>query len=242
MFTLPLEPEQLYRGITWCIPIWNVKELGPVKLRWYVNNLATWNGTTRKVNSSLSTTETQALSLTSKCTLSKCIYFTLASGLKIFRPDSSSSFLISCYPSLTGLRTGFNIVILFTTTISGPCTLLDAVQKLFALWEESAGSVHLHAWICVYEPGRGQGDSKLAKYGSRGSGFLAELIIENGEFHLQVSDWIWSSLSLSALYDYLVDRSWDLGLPPKILLFSKCSPSLLVAHFHMLFFLGLPSP
>lgn len=50
------------------------------------------------------------------------------------------------------------------------------------------GSVHLHAYICVYEPDRVEGDSKLAKYGSRGSKFLAELIMENGEFHLQVSD------------------------------------------------------
>ena len=57
------------------------------------------------------------------------MYFTTAGGLKIFSSDSSSSLLISFYPSLTELRTGFNIVILFTTTISGPCTLLDAVQK-----------------------------------------------------------------------------------------------------------------
>lgn len=48
--------------------------------------------------------------------------------------------------------------------------------------------MHLHACIRVHEPGRGQGDSELTNYGSRGSGFLAELIMENGEFHLQVSD------------------------------------------------------
>lgn len=104
-------------------------------------------------------------------------------------------------------------------------------------------SVHLHAWVCVYEPASVQGDSKLAKYGSRGSGFLAELIMENGEFHLQVSDWIWSSLSLSALYDYLADRSWDLGHSPKISLVSKCSPSLLLAQFYgILLGLILSSP
>ena len=54
--------------------------------------------------------------------------------------------------------------------------------------KESPGAVHLHACIRVYEQGRVEGDSKLANYGSRGSGFLAELIMENGEFHLQVSD------------------------------------------------------
>lgn len=74
-------------------------------------------------------TVTLMLSRTPKHTFLKCIHFAIASGLKICNSDSASPLLISFPPSLTGLQTGFNIVILFTTTISGPCTLLDAVQK-----------------------------------------------------------------------------------------------------------------
>lgn len=113
-----------------------------------------------------------------------------------------------------------------------PALCLILYKNSLPFGKESPGAVHLHACICVYEPGRVEGDSKLAKYGSRGSGFLSELIMENGEFHLQVSDWIWSRFSLSALRDYLVDRSWDLGPPLKMPLVSKYSPSLLVAQFH----------
>lgn len=75
-------------------------------------------------------------------------------------------------------------------------------------------------YLCLWTRQGREGDSKLANYGSRGSGFLAELIMENGEFHLQVSDWIWSSLSLSALFGDLVDRSWGSGTSPKRFFYS----------------------
>lgn len=111
------------------------------RLRWCAKNLATGCSRTGGINRGPCHCQSHALSPLPNGTALECIYFTIASGLRIFSSDSLASILISFYPSLTELQTEFNIVILVTTTISDSCILLHAVQKEVALW----GREH---WVC----------------------------------------------------------------------------------------------